>query len=139
MQPLRMRDSKRTRTQMLAEQASQVAAGDAEPVRQFFDVAIFQRSVRYQAKSTLNCRRRTFPGWRTRSALRSTPEAGTIPGLTSGRRRPVKRNVLAFGRICRTNRPAIYSGRLNTNKEATVEPGIAREPRLFEDFVSKSV
>jgi len=47
MQSLRMSNGQRTCAQMFGEQSSQVATGDTETVRQYFDVAIIQRSISY--------------------------------------------------------------------------------------------
>jgi hypothetical protein len=56
MQSLRMRNGQRTCAQMLGEQSSQVATGYAEPVGQSLDIAIIQRSISDQAKTSLHCR-----------------------------------------------------------------------------------
>jgi hypothetical protein len=132
MQSLRMRDRKRTCAKMPRKQAPQVSAGHTESVSESFDVAAVERAVGYQAQAAPHGCRRPFPGGRARCAFGPTPKAGTKTRLSGCGRSWVETDVLAFWRTRRTYRSAVDPGGLNSDEKPPIEPGIARNPCLFE-------
>ena len=117
---------------MPRKQPPQVSAGHTESVSESFDVAVVERAVGYQAQAAPHGCRRPFPGGRARSAFWPTSKAGSKTRFSGCGRSRVKTDVFAFWRIRRTYRSAIDSRGLNSDEKPPVEPGIARNPRLFE-------
>lgn len=132
MQSLCMGHSQRARTQMLAKEPSQVAAGDTKAFSEALDVVIVQCTVGYEAQATTHGCGRTFPGgssWRT---FRATTQTWAKSGLGGGRCRRIESDVLALRRVGRADGAAIDSGCSDANVKPPVKACVSRQSRTLE-------
>lgn len=135
VQALCMRDGKRACAQMLCEEASKMAACDAEAIRESLDTAIVKHSAGNQPETPPHGRRCTMPRGRTWCAFRPASQARPIACLAGCRSTRVKRNILTLRRVRRANGTTVNTGRLDADKKMSIESRIARQPGPFEYLI----
>src|SRR5210317_1306569 len=119
MQSLRMRHCQWTGSDVLCEQATQVTAGDAEPLGKTFNIAVVKRAIGDQAQSSLHRGGCASPGRCPWCTLGPASQTGSITSLAGRRRGRVESDVLTLRWCRRTDWPAVDPGRADTNVETT--------------------
>ena len=130
MQPACLRYFDGRRTQVLLEQAAQMAGPNPEAARQGIHAAICQRTLADQTQCSRNRCGRPHPrrcSWRT---LRTAPEAGTEAGFRRGRGRSKVAHIPFLGSARRADGTAVHPATQDSDEDASVEARVARLPRL---------
>src|SRR6267142_3362962 len=111
---------------MALEQPTELAAANAQPFGQPFDVGLLavQRAVGDQRQRAAYRVGGAAPEGEVGGDLRPTAQAGTEARLLGGRRRGEEPAVLELGRAGRADRPAVDAGRCHADEDATVEAGV---------------
>jgi len=125
MQPLRVCDRERRCTQVLAEEAPQVPARDAEALGELFDRPVIECTRGDQPQAAPDGGRRTAPGGRARCALGPTAQTRPVAGLARCRGTGIKRDVFFLRCHRRTDRPAVNARRFDADKKLAVKARVA--------------
>ena len=124
-------DVERRRAKVLNEEATQMAAGDAEPVGKRFDARVIQSAVADEAKRARDEARCAKPGRCAGRRLGSTAQARPKPGGLRGGGRGEVSDVLVLGGSGGTNRPAIDACAGDGNEKPPIEACVARATRTI--------
>ncbi len=125
-QPPRLRDGKRRRAEMTAEETPQLPLAETETFGERGNRRFVERAFFHQSERARDRVRRAAPGGERRrdfgTAAQARPKAGLLRRGGGGK----EGDVLAFRRRSRADRTAVDSGRAYAGEKTAVESGVAR-------------
>src|SRR6266702_3098802 len=127
--PPRLGDRDRRRPDMLAEQPPQLAAADAEPVCQAFDIIAIETACFDQAERARYRVGSAAPERQLGRDFRPAAQAWAKAGLLGRGGGSIERHVLEFRRPRRADRPAVDAGGLDADEQPAVEAGVPSRDR----------